>query len=214
MARKSLSLAKKFFNQTARFVKFLVVVALFLAVGPKQNHGNFAGILPENGGPLIGVESIVGEQNGSVQLRHQDVVSFQVAGLFAGDMKFTGITERVNGGVNPGAQSATAARFYSTVDRVGNKPQARHVRIGCADRFQAYVDDMWPALGMANRNKKCRGRHWVFDRITDLKTTLESAGDSVQYLLFPLQAVRLGIPTFLIVAADTSTTLGLALPSQ
>jgi hypothetical protein len=57
------------------------------------------------------------------------------------------------------------------------------------------------------------GRHWVFDRITDLKTTLESAGVSEHDLLFPLQAIQLGIPSFLTVTAETATTLGLVLPS-
>jgi hypothetical protein len=57
------------------------------------------------------------------------------------------------------------------------------------------------------------GKHWVFDRITDLKTTLESAGVSEHDLLFPLQAIQLGIPSFLTVTAETATTLGLVLPS-
>jgi hypothetical protein len=58
------------------------------------------------------------------------------------------------------------------------------------------------------------GRHWVFDRITDLKTTLESAGVSESDLFFPLQAVQLGVPTFLPVTAETAATLGLVLPAS
>jgi len=56
------------------------------------------------------------------------------------------------------------------------------------------------------------GRHWVFDRLADLKTTLESAGVPENDLLFPLQAVQLGIPSFLPVTADAAMTLGLVLP--
>ena len=58
------------------------------------------------------------------------------------------------------------------------------------------------------------GRHWVFDRITDLKTTLESAGVSESDLFFPLQAVQLGVPSFLPVTAETAATLGLVLPAS
>jgi hypothetical protein len=93
----------------ASFVKFLVVVALYLAVGLGRNHGNFARLLPRDQDPLVGVEALVGEQNVSVQLRQQDIGPFQIAGLSAGEMKFKGIAEGVDGGVNLGAQSALAA---------------------------------------------------------------------------------------------------------
>ena len=57
-------------------------------------------------------------------------------------------------------------------------------------------------------------RHWVFDRITDLKTTLESAGVSQHEFEFPLQAAQMGVPSFLPVTAETASTLGLVLPAS
>jgi hypothetical protein len=58
---------------------------------------------------LVSVETLVGKQNVSVQLRQQDVGPFQIAGLSAGEMKSNGIAEGVNSGVNFGTQSALAA---------------------------------------------------------------------------------------------------------
>jgi hypothetical protein len=58
------------------------------------------------------------------------------------------------------------------------------------------------------------GRHWVFDRITDLKTTLESAGVSEPDFEFPLQAAQMGVRSFLPVTAETAATLGLVIPAS
>jgi hypothetical protein len=93
----------------ASFVKFLVVFALYLTVGLGRDHGNFARSLPRDQDPLIGVEALVGEQNVSVQLRQQYIGPFQIAGLSAGEMKFKGIAEGVDSGVDLGAQPALAA---------------------------------------------------------------------------------------------------------
>ena len=93
----------------ASFVKVLVVVALYLAVGLGWNHGNFARLLPRDQDPLVGVEALVGEQNVGVQLRQQYIGPFQIAGLSAGEMKSKGISEGVDGSVNLGAQPTLAA---------------------------------------------------------------------------------------------------------
>ncbi len=53
------------------------------------------------------------------------------------------------------------------------------------------------------------GRHWVFDSINDLRTTLESSGVSEHEFRFPLQAVRDGVPSFLPVTEEVATILGL-----
>jgi hypothetical protein len=66
-------------------------------------------LLPRDQDALVGVEALVGEQNISVQLRQQYIGPFQIAGLSAGEMKSNGIAERVDGGVNLGAQPALAA---------------------------------------------------------------------------------------------------------
>jgi len=93
----------------ASFVKFLVVVALYFAVGLGRNHGNFARLLPRDQDPLVGVESLVGEQNVSVQLRQQYIGPFQIAGLSPGEMKSKGIAKGIDGSVDFGAQPALAA---------------------------------------------------------------------------------------------------------
>jgi hypothetical protein len=56
------------------------------------------------------------------------------------------------------------------------------------------------------------GRHWIFDRIADLKTTLESAGVSEPDFSIPLQAAQLGAPSFLPITAEAATILGLLNP--
>ena len=56
------------------------------------------------------------------------------------------------------------------------------------------------------------GRHWVFDRLADLKTTLESAGVPENDLLFPLQGAQDGLPSFLRVTAEVATILVLLIP--
>ena len=88
----------------AIFVKFLVIFALYLAVGFGWNHGNFARLLPGDQDLLVGVEALVGGQNVSVQLRQQCIGPFQIAGSSTGEMKSNWIAERVDGGVNLGAQ--------------------------------------------------------------------------------------------------------------
>ena len=62
-------LGEEVFNQMASFVQFLVLVALYLAVGLGRNHGNFARLLPRDQDPLVGVEAFIGEQNVRAQLR-------------------------------------------------------------------------------------------------------------------------------------------------
>jgi hypothetical protein len=93
----------------ASLVKLIVLFALHHAVGLRWNHGNFTRLLPRDQDALVGVEALVGEQNISVQLRQQYIGPFQIAGLSAGEMKSNGIAERVDGGVNLGAQPALAA---------------------------------------------------------------------------------------------------------
>ena len=93
----------------ASFVELLVVIALYLTVGLGRDHGNFARLLPRDQDPLVGVEALIGKQNVSVQLRQQHIGPFQVAGLPACEMKFKGIAEGVDSGVNLGAQPALAA---------------------------------------------------------------------------------------------------------
>jgi hypothetical protein len=57
------------------------------------------------------------------------------------------------------------------------------------------------------------GIHRVFDRINDLKTTLESTGVSEYEFRSPLQAVQNGTPSFLAVTAEVATMLGLLNPA-
>jgi len=90
------------------FVKVLVEIALYLAVGLGRDHGNFARLLPGDLDPLVGVEAAVGEQNVSFKLWQQYIGPFQIAGLSAGEMKSKGIAEGVDGSVNLGAQPALA----------------------------------------------------------------------------------------------------------
>ena len=97
------------FNQMARFVEFLVILALFFAVGFGRDDRRFARFLQGNQHPRIGIESLVGDHRFGFQLRQQNVGTIQLAGLAAGEMKPRRVAQIIDRGMNLGAQSALAA---------------------------------------------------------------------------------------------------------
>jgi hypothetical protein len=90
-----------------------------------------------------------------------------------------------------------ANNLDGTKDRAGQWGEATSIDVVCAS-----IDN----------TDRLTGRHWVFDRMTDLKTTPESAGVSEHDLLFPLQGAQDGLPSFLPVTAEVATILVLLIP--
>ena len=58
-----LQLTEEVFNQMARFVKFLVVLALLLAVGLGRNDCRFPGLLQSRKDTLVGIVALIGNHD-------------------------------------------------------------------------------------------------------------------------------------------------------
>jgi hypothetical protein len=59
--------------------------------------------------PLVGVEALVGDHRVGFQLRQQDICPVQLTGLTVGEMEPKRVAERIDRGVDLGAQSPFAA---------------------------------------------------------------------------------------------------------
>ena len=91
------------------FVKFLVVPPLLPAIGFGWDHCLFSGSPQRFQHPLIRVEALVGDHRAGFDLGQQHIGPVQFASLAAAQMEPDRVAERVDGGVNLGAQSALAA---------------------------------------------------------------------------------------------------------
>ena len=106
---EQLEFGEEVFDEVARFVEFLVVLALNFSVRFGRNDGLFSSLLQEFQDPFVGVEALVGDHRFGFELRQQHVSSVQFAGLSFGEMKAYRVAERIHSGVNLGAQPALAA---------------------------------------------------------------------------------------------------------
>jgi hypothetical protein len=104
-----LELTKEVLDQMARLVQVFVVVAQCFSIRLGGNHGRFPGLRQRLEYPRIRVIALVGDDDRSSQGRQQDIGSFQIAGLAGRQQKAGRVAERIDGGMNLGAQSASAA---------------------------------------------------------------------------------------------------------
>ena len=108
-ASEELEFCEEVFNQVARFVEFLVVVALHLSVRLGRDDRLFSGLLQGFEHPFVGLEALVADDRFGFELRQQYIGPAQFAGLTLGKMKANRVAEGIDGGVNFGAQAAFAA---------------------------------------------------------------------------------------------------------
>ena len=104
-----LEFAEEILDEVARFVKLFVVVPLVFAIGFGRNDGAFAGFFERLDDPFVGIEAFVGDHDVGRDLRQQDVGTVEIAGLSGREREAGRIAQRIDRGIDLGAQSAFAA---------------------------------------------------------------------------------------------------------
>ena len=106
---EQLEFSEEVFNQVARFVEFLVVLALNFSVCLGRDDGLYPSLLQGFENPFVGVEALVGNHRFGRQSGQQNVGPIEFTGLAFGKMKTDRVAEGIDGGVNFSAQPAFAA---------------------------------------------------------------------------------------------------------
>ena len=104
-----LQLAEEVFHERPLFVEFPVDVAFDLAIALRWDHRGFTRRYKRFDDPLIGVKCFVAQQSISFHLRQQHVGARKIVNLAAGEEKGKWIAERIDQGVDFGAQASFAA---------------------------------------------------------------------------------------------------------
>ena len=104
-----LELGEEVLDEMARLVQGLVVRTPVLAVDLGRDHRLLAHLLQRAENPSLGVERLVGDQNTGLDLRQQGIRALQVMRLPRREREPGRVAERVNQGVDLGAQAASAA---------------------------------------------------------------------------------------------------------
>ena len=104
-----LELGEEVLDEMARLVQGLVVRTPVLAVGLGRNDRFFARLLQRAENPSLGVERLVRDQDTGLDFRQQGIRPFQVVRLPRREREPGRVAERVNQGVDLGAQAASAA---------------------------------------------------------------------------------------------------------
>jgi hypothetical protein len=108
-ASEEFEFGEEVLDQVARFVEFFIVFPLHFSVRFGRDDGLFSSLLQGFEHPLVGVKALVGDHRVGFQLRQQDICPVQLTGLAFGEMETQRIAERIDRGVDLGAQSAFAA---------------------------------------------------------------------------------------------------------
>ena len=102
-------LGEEVLDQVARFIEVAIVIPGPSAICPRRDHGRLAGGGQRRDDAFVGVESLVSDQRVSLH-RWQEVIGpDQIMGLPAGQEKAHGIAQRIDQGVDFGAQPAARA---------------------------------------------------------------------------------------------------------
>ena len=104
-----LELAEEVFDEMALLVEFAIVGARLLAAGNGGNHRHLAGRQQGRDDARVGVEGSVRQERVGLQLGQKGVRALQVVGLAGGEQKANRVAQRVDQGVDFGAQPAPAA---------------------------------------------------------------------------------------------------------
>src|SRR5215204_3934977 len=104
-----LELGKEVLDQVPGLVEVFVKGARYLAGFARWDDRHLAGFSQRREHPRVGIERLVGNERLGLKLRQQGIRSSQVVLLTAGEMKAGRIAERIDGGVDFGAQPAARA---------------------------------------------------------------------------------------------------------
>ena len=104
-----LELAEEVLDEVSFFVEDLVVRPLLRSARDRWNDRGLAGGQQRLDDAGVGVEGLVGQQGGGFQVRDEGVGALQIVGLAWRQQEPERVAERVDQGVDLGAQSAPAA---------------------------------------------------------------------------------------------------------
>ena len=102
-------LGEEILYQMASDIKMLVILPRFFAIGFGWNYRGFTGCRQRLEDSLIGIECFVGDQNVCLHVRQQVVGTDQIMGLPTGDVEAYRTAERINQGMDFGAQPPARA---------------------------------------------------------------------------------------------------------
>lgn len=101
--------AEEVLDEMAGLVEVLVVVSLRSPITFGGDDRRFAGPSKWLDHPLAGIETLVGDQRIGREVGKKRVGAVEVMGLARGEVEAGGIAERIDGGVDLGAQSSPAS---------------------------------------------------------------------------------------------------------
>ena len=112
-AAELFELAEEILDQVACLVERLIELAERCSVLQRRDHGGFSGTRQRLEDAIVGIVGLVADQDLGGHLRQQRVGAGEIMGLSRGQQKAQRIAERVDQGMDFGAQSALA-----TADRL------------------------------------------------------------------------------------------------
>src|SRR3954466_1431861 len=104
-----LELGEEVLDQVPGLVEVFVKGARYRAGFARWDHRCFTGFSKRLEHPLVGIERFVGNERLGLKVGQQGIGSSQIVLLTAGEMKADRIAERIDGGVDFGAQPAARA---------------------------------------------------------------------------------------------------------
>lgn len=96
-------------DQVARLIEVLVVVTLRFATTFGRNHCGFPGRGKRLDYAVAGIKGLIGDDDIGFESRQKGISALQIMSLTRRQMKARRVAERVNRGVDFGAQSASRA---------------------------------------------------------------------------------------------------------
>ena len=118
------------FDQVAFLVEFAVIITLFFAVGLGRDDGIDVCLGQRGEDAFVGVKGPVGKQLCGGKAWQQRVGAFEIVSLPGRQVKAGRITQRIDSGMDLGAQPSLAASDGLLLPRAGG---AFFVRRRCAD---------------------------------------------------------------------------------
>jgi hypothetical protein len=100
-------LGEEVLDQMALFVDFSIEIRGRLAVSLGWDHGGFPCGCQRCDDPCIGIKCFAGDQHVGLHRRQEMVGALQIMGLAAGQEETYRVSQRIDQGVDLGAQSAT-----------------------------------------------------------------------------------------------------------
>jgi len=102
-------LGEKVLDQMACLINMTVVVTWLLPRAARGDHNAFFRILQGCDHPFLRIVGFVGDDGVALCMRQQDISTLEIVSLSWCQVKCGWITQRVNGSVDLGAQTAAAA---------------------------------------------------------------------------------------------------------